>query len=283
MRKKLLRSSAIFVMSSGCLLAQQAVPAAPELLSISMGRSPLPRLDAGKFPWKRSIVTTTFWIGEQPTSANPTPNHISSWDSNWAKNYGGTDHPDPSKRANYLPAKFTPKQNPFYIALPYNDCMLQGYKPEAAEVVPWFKEGPLPGSRRSVLKGRWVAIRYGKRIAYAQWEDVGPFRTDHWQYVFGQERPKPNLNQGAGLDVSPAVRDFLGMKSTDLTDWKFVSSSEVPDGPWADYGDNNPLALQKRAEAERLVRISRMKPLAQIFEQNLSEVMTLGSGGLPLR
>jgi hypothetical protein len=281
MRKRLLRSTAILAMSTGCLFAQEP-SAAPELLQLSLGRVSLPRLDAGKFPWKRSIVTTTFWIGEQPTSANPTPNHISSWDPNWAKNYGGTDHPEAAKRVNYLPAKFTPKQNPFYVALPYNDCTREGYKPEAAQVIPWFKEGPLPGSRHSVLKGRWVAIRYGKRIAYAQWEDAGPFRTDHWQYVFGHERPKPNLNRGAGLDVSPAVRDFLGMKSTDLTDWKFVNLFEVPEGPWAQLGDNNPLALQKRAEAERLVRISRMKPLAKIFEQNLTEIMKLGSGGIPL-
>ena len=71
------------------------------------------------------------------------------------------------------------------------------------------------------------------KTAYAQWEDAGPFRTDHWQYVFGNERPKPNLNKGAGLDVSPAVRDYLGMQDTDVTDWKFVEFKEVPRGPWA--------------------------------------------------
>jgi hypothetical protein len=240
----------------------------------------LPRLDAGKFPWKYSIVTTTFWIGEQPTKNNPTPNHISSWDMNWARSYGGTDHPESAMRVNYAPAKFTPKQNPFYVALPYNDVTREGYKPEAAQVIPWFKEGPLPGSKRSVLKGRWVAIRHGKRVAYAQWEDCGPYRTDHWQYVFGNERPKMNLNQGAGLDVSPAVRDYLGMKDTDVTDWKIVALFEVPEGPWAQLGDNNPLALQKRAEADRLARIARMRPLAVIFEQNLAEVMHLGRGGL---
>jgi hypothetical protein len=45
----------------------------------------------------------------------------------------------------------------------------------------------------------------------------GPFRTDYWQYVFGNERPKLNLNKGAGLDVSPAVRDYLGLSDTDVT------------------------------------------------------------------
>jgi hypothetical protein len=284
MRKRLLRSTAILAMSLAPLAAQEkAASEQPELLLITLGNMRLPRLDAGKFPWRRSIVTTTFWIGERPTKNNPTPNHISSWDMNWARNYGGTDHPEAAMRVNYAPAKFTPKQNPFYVALPYNDVTREGYKPEAEQVVPWFREGPLPGSKRSVLKGRWVAIRKGKKVAYAQWEDCGPFRTDHWQYVFGHERPKANLNQGAGLDVSPAVRDYLGMRDTDLTDWKFVNLFEVPEGPWAQLGDNNPLALQKRAEAERLARIARMKPLAVILERHLDEIMHLGRGGLSVQ
>lgn len=280
---KIIISVAILVSASSALFAEEpAGSAPPDLLPIALGNAHLPRLHTGKFPWKHSIVTTTFWIGEQPTKNNPTPNHISSWDMNWAVNYGGTDHPEAEKRVDYRPAKFTPRQNPFYVALPYNDCTREGYKPEAAQVIPWFKEGPQVSSKRSVLKGRWVAIRHGKRVAYAQWEDAGPFRTDHWQYVFGNERPKANLNKGAGLDVSPAVRDYLGMKSTDITDWRFVSLFEVPEGPWANLGDNNPLALQKRAEADRLARIARMKPLAVILEQNLSEIMNLGRGGLPL-
>jgi hypothetical protein len=61
--------------------------------------------------------------------------------------------------------------------------------------------------------------------------------------VFGNERPKPNLNQGAGLDVSPAVRDYLGLKETDVTDWRFVNFSEVPRGPWATLGENNTFVI----------------------------------------
>jgi hypothetical protein len=57
--------------------------------------------------------------------------------------------------------------------------------------------------------------------------------------VFGDERPKPNLNRNAGLDVSPAVRDYLGLSDLDVCDWKFVEFREVPPGPWARYGDNN--------------------------------------------
>ena len=198
-----------------------------------------------RFPWKKNIVTTVFWVGERPTANNPVPNYKSSWDPRWAQNFGGFDNPDISQRRNYLPAKFVPRQNPFYIALPYNDVTRGTTKPEARKVIPWFKHAfERPG--KSVVKGRWLAVKRGSRICYAQWEDCGPFRTDHWQYVFGNQRPLPNLNQGAGLDVSPAVRDYLGMRGKDVCDWKFVEARDVPQGPWTKYGDNNTFVLQRR-------------------------------------
>ena len=200
---------------------------------------------ARPFQWKTNIVTTLFWIGEQPGGNNLTPNRTSAWDKQWTKNYGGFDDPNPAHRRNYVPIKFTPQQNPFYCALPYNDKARTGHRPEAPRVVPWFQEAYL-GPAVSTCKDRWIAIRKGNRIAYAQWEDAGPFRTDHWQYVFGKERPKPNLNQGAGLDVSPAVRDYLGLKQTDVTDWRFVDFSEVPRGPWSILGENNTFVINSR-------------------------------------
>jgi hypothetical protein len=205
-----------------------------------------------RFPWKQEIVTTVFWVGEKPSGNNPVPNRVSSWDKEWTKNYGGVDDPDPTHRSNYIPAKFTPRQNPFYCALPYNDKAREGHRPEAPRVVPWFNEA-YQGPAVSTCKGRWVAIRKGNRVAYAQWEDAGPFRTDHWQYVFGNERPKPNLNKGAGLDVSPAVRDYLGLQSTDVTDWRFVDFSEVPRGPWSTLGENNTFVINDRKKGATLV------------------------------
>jgi hypothetical protein len=207
---------------------------------------------AERFPWKKEIVTTVFWIGEKPTANNPVPNRSSSWDTNWTKNYGGFDDPDKSHRHDFIPAKFTPRQNPFYCALPYNDKAATGHRPEAPRVVPWFQEA-YQGPGVSTCKGRWIAIRKGNKVAYAQWEDAGPFRTDHWQYVFGNERPKPNLNKGAGLDVSPAVRDYLGIDETDVTDWKFVEFSEVPPGPWSKLGDNNTFVINARQAEKTLV------------------------------
>jgi hypothetical protein len=218
----------------------------------SSPRTDPPPSDAiAQYPWRTAIVTTTFWIGEKPSANNPVPNRKSCWDSRWAENYGGTDTPErDGRRANFTPRAFTPRQNPFYVALPYNDMTSKGHKPEAMQVIPWFKND-FESSSRSVCKGRWIAIRRGNRVCYAQWEDAGPFRTDHAGYVFGNERPQPNLNKGAGLDVSPAVRDFLGMDDTDITDWKFVEFGEVPAGPWATFGDNNTFVINRRAEEEK--------------------------------
>ena len=71
--------------------------------------------------------------------------------------------------------------------------------------------------------------------------------------MFGDERPKPSLNGGAGLDVSPAVRDYLGLKQTDVTDWRFVEFREVPRGPWSTLGENNTFVINDRANGKALV------------------------------
>src|SRR2546430_3064613 len=39
-----------------------------------------PPLRVERYPWKKEIVTTVFWIGEQPSGNNPVPNCSSSWD-----------------------------------------------------------------------------------------------------------------------------------------------------------------------------------------------------------
>ena len=196
----------------------------------------------GRYRWKSGIVTTIFWIGERPRGNNPVPNARSSWDKYWYYRYGGYDNPDPGSRRNFIPVKFVPRQNPFYFALPYNDVVGHHTKYEASRVIPWFKQAFVRDGR-TVLKDRWIAVRHGSKVCYAQWEDCGPFRTDDWRYVFGSERPRPNLNQGAGLDVSPAVRDYLGLGVKDACDWKFVEFREVPRGPWATYGDNNTFVI----------------------------------------
>ena len=47
------------------------------------------------YPWKTSIDTTIFWVGENASLHNPVHNHSSSWDLNWETSYGGFDDPEP--------------------------------------------------------------------------------------------------------------------------------------------------------------------------------------------
>ncbi len=210
-----------------------------------------PRGGWAPLPWRYNIVATVFWVGEQAAEQVPISNVESAWDADWVVHYGGDD--DPILRLDFMPLTFLPKLNPFYVALPYNDVFEDHTKPDAAKIIPWFNTAFVRDGE-SVCKGRWVAIRHGKRVCYAQWEDVGPFETDHWQYVFGNERPHPNANHDAGIDVSPAVRDYLGFSGMDVCDWKFVNVWDVPNGPWALYGDNNS-AAHLRAQ----LRIPKLK------------------------
>lgn len=179
------------------------------------------------YPWKRNIITEVFWVGAKGTRS-------SCWDPLWQAHYGGVDSPSPRARRDFAPRAFTPRLNSFYVALPYNDVTGKATKPEVRAVVPWFemdfvKEG------QSVCRGRWLQIQDQKRerVCYAQWSDAGPYRVDHWQYVFGNELPKSNPGEEAGMSVSPAVRDYLQVTGSQFVcHWKFVDEIEVPTGPW---------------------------------------------------
>jgi len=190
------------------------------------------------FPLRRNIVTTYFWIGQGDTPISATTNIKSAWDSFWKKNFGGIDCPDQRKDAKKfreasLPRKFAPTLNPFYVALPFNDIAFP--KKSRKWVYWWDEEKYKKGRFDSQCKGRWIMIRFNNKVCYAQWEDVGPLRYDHAEYVFGDELP--TRHSRAGLDVSPAVRDYLGLSGLDKTDWKFVKDDQVPYGPWIEYGE----------------------------------------------
>jgi hypothetical protein len=86
---------------------------------------------------------------------------------------------------------------------------------------------------QSILKNRWIQITAApggvSKTVYAQWEDVGPFNEHDGSYVFGSAAP---ASSRAGLDISPAARDYLGMGGSTTSSWRFVEYSEVPTGPW---------------------------------------------------
>jgi hypothetical protein len=187
------------------------------------------------FPWKRAIATV-FWVGEPGGPDNGhIPNHASAWDANWEVNFGGLD--DPLYRCGYRPCAFTPKENPFYIALPYDDLTEERTRKETSTNFP--RKTSNPG--QSALKNRWVAVQTTATTCYAQWQDVGPFHSDDAAYVFGRA-PDPinNVGEKAGIDLSPAVRDCLSVGDVSEVLWRHVEAHEVPEGPWMDLVTSRP-------------------------------------------
>lgn len=186
---------------------------------------------AGVAPgWHRDIRATVFWIGEDASRDNGgIANQASAWDEDWMRHFGGVD--DPDVRHSLGPA-FVPQENPFYVALPYNDFDEDGERrADARTQVPWAGATAWPADH-SMVKNHWIELRAGDRVAYAQWEDVGPFLEDDAAYVFGTAAPRNTVDQRAGIDLSPSVRDALGVDDVALVDWRFVDAADVPAGPW---------------------------------------------------
>lgn len=194
--------------------------------------------DENVYPLHEDIVATVFWVGERGNRDNDFISNVeSAWDDQWMKHYGGVD--DPQERNGYKPSGFEPNENPFYFALPYDDFDDDGERKESAiEVIFWVNEKEWPESE-SMLKNRWIMIRRNGRTAYAQWEDTGPFLYDDSGYVFGEDRPSNTIMEGSGLDVSPAVADYLAIDGSDIVSWRFVDFSDVPDGPWKEVITNS--------------------------------------------
>jgi len=184
------------------------------------------------YPTHKNITVSYFWIGEAGNDDNKDiPNSQSVWDDKWKEHFGGLD--DPTNRNGFYPADYTPQENPFYFALPYNDFKSRSGKRKnhAIKDVYWSDEKEW-GENESLCKNRWIKIIKDTVVCYAQWEDAGPFGENDWRYVFGTKAPKNNINDHAGLDVSPAVHDYLELEDLDKVNWQFVNFDDVPDGPW---------------------------------------------------
>jgi hypothetical protein len=221
--------------------------AALALLLTAMVVPPCIGASGTTYPLHTNITATVFWIGEPKGNGSSENNAVSAWDDDWLKHYGGFDDHRHLRKAsrNYFPA-FTPKENPFYFDLPYNDFRSDGRpRKDRASVVPWASDlqRELAASKRrgrpfSLLKNRWIKVMRGGKVCYAQWEDSGPYVYDDAAYVFGSDdrRPRNRRANNAGIDVSPAVRDCLGFKGLNndqnKVDWQFVDRAAVPNGPW---------------------------------------------------
>lgn len=205
------------------------------------------------YPWHTRIVSTTFWVGEIFDASAPDGSQVySTYDSQWERHYGGcdgvlrkgrceTEHR--VARRGFFPSSMTPKQNPFYLDLPFDDVNNPQAFAARGRLVPWAHD---PGYRSrirdsgfSLMKNRWVElIGPNAKTCYGQIEDAGPGLYDDWRYVFGPDnRPPANRRyNGAGLDVSPALTGCLGFSDingdTDRVAWRFVERAAVTPGPW---------------------------------------------------
>lgn len=189
--------------------------------------TPTPELNLTNKGYKY-VRSSIFWVGESADASNAfIANDKSAWDSHWQESFGGID--DPYNRCGYYPCNFTPKENPFYFALPYNDLNRDGLRKANSALVPWFEQKK---HQRSIIKNHWVEIRYNTTTCYAQWQDVGPLETDDLEYVFGNQPHKNTFGVAAGIDISPAVASCIGNFNNPMVNWRFVDETAVPDGPW---------------------------------------------------
>ncbi|MDY7540816.1 hypothetical protein QN355_17015 [Cryobacterium sp. 10S3] len=205
-----------------------------------------------QFPWHTHIISTTFWVGEvfDPTAADGSQ-VLSTYDSLWIQSFGGCDgvlgdgscQTEQRRSANgFLPSQMAPKENPFYLDLPFDDVHDQTALSMRQKVIPWAGEPayatPAGDPTASLMKNRWVRIRANGQTCYGQIEDAGPGSYHDASYVFGSndQRPENRKFNGAGMDVSPALNGCLHFTDvngeTDTVDWQFLAASDVPAGPW---------------------------------------------------
>jgi hypothetical protein len=247
-----------------------------------------PLADSGKYPVHTNIVATTFWVGEIFNASVSDGSQVcSTYDSQWAyrhtgvkpyltpstasacpgSSYGGCDGvssgttdatfvctTERRTSANgYFPTKQpTPKQNPFYLDLPYDDVNDPTAFARRCTDIPWAAAdnaatgvNNCANSNYSYMKNRWVQLTGPNgNVCYGQIEDAGPSSGSLYHdagYVFGSTNARPantqfsgDASQGAGMDVSPALNGCLGFADldgdNDHVSWRFVDSP--PAGPW---------------------------------------------------
>ncbi len=239
----------------------------------------------GTYPLHTNIVATTFWVGEIFDASLADGSQVcSTYDSKWASHWsngasaGITDPSTDCKGApvggcdgvasgtgssfkcaterrtaanGYFPSGNSgfvgpqPKENPFYVDLPFDDVNDATARAERCNVIPWADTTCDTSATHSLMKNRWVQITGPNgNTCYGQIEDAGPSSGSAYHdaaYVFGTNDARPankkysgDPTQGAGMDVSPALNGCLGFKDLDGDNdhvaWRFVDAP--PPGPW---------------------------------------------------
>jgi len=234
-----------------------------------------PQPQGRAYPLHTGIFSTTFWVGEIFDPKLPDGSQVcSTYDSQWALHWsgvktgvagsgtdcagspiGGCDGVPAKNKCDtearkpdngYFPrsASVAPKENPFYLDLPFDDINdSTGFKTRC-QVIPWANDpgyaGKCSDPNFSYMKNRWVKlVGPNGNTCYGQIEDAGPSSGSAYHdtaYVFGANNAKPAHKDfnNAGLDVSPALNGCLGFKEldgeNDQVSWQFVDAP--PPGPW---------------------------------------------------
>lgn len=234
-----------------------------------------PPAGAGRYPWHTNIVSTTFWVGELYDASLADGSQVcSTYDGQWALRWSGVQRglvpssapgcarapwggcdgvvqgdaclTERRTAANgYFPnSGFIPRENPFYLDLPYDDLNDPVGFTQRCQVIPWANDPGYAGNcgnrSFSYMKNRWVElVGPNGNTCYGQVEDAGPSSGSAYHdaaYVFGSDdaRPAHRGFNNAGMDVSPALNGCLGFASLDGQDdrvrWRFVDAP--PAGPW---------------------------------------------------
>ena len=167
-----------------------------------------------------AVSTTIFWIGEPASADNGfIANDDSAWDECWKERYGGID--DPVNRNGFFPAGFTPHDNPFYVALPYNDLDSNGDRRwNLASVVPWAKIATLPVTD-SAVKNRWVKIIAG---------DADLLRAMGGRRPVQRERLALRVRTGAGRAIPSTAAPVSMSRPPCVTACRSPTASPRPTG-----------------------------------------------------
>jgi hypothetical protein len=208
-------------------------------------------------PWKH-VTASTFYIGEEANTSNANISNITTaWSEFAVSDFGGVDswgpiNPDDwdgqrYQRNGFCPKDFRAKENIFYLALPTLDHDEHG-RVKAAEKQVRNGARYLPELQRfhhgrfredqSPFKNLWVEVVFHGRSAFGQLEDIGPSdkhdrSVSDYKYVWGKaKKPKNKFGMHAGIDLSPALTDYLGTDGKGKIHWRFVPAKQVPDGPW---------------------------------------------------
>lgn len=230
------------------------------------------------YPVHTGIAATTFWVGEVFDATAADGSQVcSTYDDQWAARWsgrsgsgvaapgtdcagapiGGCDGRPSGSGVSFRCATerrsatngwfptsslVTPRENPFYLDLPFDDVNDDWAFAHRAQVVPWSADPGYAGRQSdrafSYLKNRWVRINYQSRTCFGQVQDAGPGQYHDSDYVFGatDARPQNTRYGGAGMDVSPALTGCLGFTDLDGVTtglrWRFVENVDVPAGPW---------------------------------------------------